>query len=368
MNLNDSITSLNGISAKRAVLYKKLNITTVRDLIFHFPRSYIDYTKPVKINQAQSGEFCTVKATVMKKLSPYFTGFSDRMRLGIYKAVLHDDESEFLCVFFNTEYSFNKLVTGKDYIFYGKINENNFQKEIASPVFIEEEDKNKLVPKYRLTAGLTQTMIANNLKIVLPCFNEENDLPEEIIKEFSLLDRKTAIEKIHFPASEEELEAAKRTLAFEELLILQLGMTMLKNRNRKLTGTIMKMQDLNGFYSALPFNPTSAQKRAVSDCVSDMQKAVPMNRLLQGDVGSGKTMVAAALCYFSHKNGFQSVFMAPTEILANQHCQTLKGFLEPLGIETVLLTGSLPASEKNAVKAQIKNGEEHVIIGTQALI
>jgi len=362
--LNNDIKSLRGISDKRAALYKKLNIITVRDLIFHFPRGYIDYTKPMKINDCEFGETAVVKAEVTRKLRPIYTA----NRLSIYKAVLSDGDSEFMCVFFNAEYSFNKLLLGKTYLFCGKIGGSELVREITSPVFIEENAENKLVPRYRLTAGLTQVMIANNLKIVLPSFDEKEIFSQEILHEFNLLSHVSAIQKIHFPSSLEESEAAKRRLAFEELLILQLGMTMLKKRNRKLTGASMKKQNLTAFYEALPFAPTSAQTRAVADCIADMQEATPMNRLLQGDVGSGKTMVAAALCFFAHKNNFQSVFMAPTEILATQHANTLHKFLEPLGISVVLLTGSLTAAEKRAVKARISSGEAGVVVGTQALI
>jgi len=367
--INNSIDTLRGISTKRAALYKKLKINTVRDLIFHFPRGYIDYTKPVKINDVQIGETCVIKAQVVKKLSPYFTGGGySKNRLSIYKAVLSDGDSEFMCIFFNAVYSFDKLIEKKSYLFYGKVGGNDLQREIASPTFIGADEKTALVPKYHLTAGLTQTMIGNNLKAVLPSFDEEEVFPLEILQEYALLDKKTAIEKIHFPASFEEAEAAKRRLAFEEVLVLQLGMSLLKTRNRKLTGTLMQKQDLSAFYNALPFTPTRAQRRAVDDCIKDMQKHVPMNRLLQGDVGSGKTMVAAAVAYFAWKNGFQSVFMAPTEILAAQHYNTLKSFLNPLGISVELLTASLSASEKKRVKECIKSGEAHVITGTQALI
>jgi ATP-dependent DNA helicase RecG len=362
--LNHDITSLRGISGKRAALYKKLNIITVRDLIFHFPRGYIDFTQPVKIGSAEFNETCVVKAEVIKKLRPIYTA----NRLSIYKAVLSDGESEFMCVFFNAEYSFNKLLPGKTYLFYGKVGGNDLQREITSPIFIEENAENLLIPRYRLTAGLTQVMIANNLKTVLPAYDEKELFSDEILHEFNLLSHVSAIQKIHFPSSPEESEAAKRRLAFEELLILQLGMTMLKKRNRKLTGASMQAQDMQKFYGALPFTPTGAQIRAVADCIADMQEATPMNRLLQGDVGSGKTMVAAALCFFAHKNNFQSVFMAPTEILATQHANTLHKFLEPLGISVVLLTGSLTAAEKRAVKARIASGEAGVVVGTQALI
>jgi ATP-dependent DNA helicase RecG len=363
--LNNLITSLRGISTKRAALYKKLNIITVRDLLEHFPRGYIDYTKPEKIAGVPLGEHCTVEAEVVKKLRPFYAGGG---QVSIFKAVLSDGESEFMCVFFNTEYSFNKLASGKRYVFHGKAGGNELLRELTSPSFIEAGSGNTLTPKYRLTAGLTNVMVANNVRAVLPYYDEAEVLPDEILREYSLMGRGEAVEKIHFPSSVAELEAAKRRLAFEELLMLQLGMTLLKKRNRKLTGTLMKAQELSKFYDALPFTPTRAQRRAVNDAVNDMQKHVPMNRLLQGDVGSGKTMVAAALCYFAHRNGFQSVFMAPTELLATQHCNTLRSFLEPLGMNVELLTGSLTAAEKKAARARLKNGEAHVIAGTQALI
>ncbi|MCL2019453.1 MAG: ATP-dependent DNA helicase RecG [Oscillospiraceae bacterium] len=364
--LNNEISTLRGISAKRTALYKKLNINTVRDLILHFPRGYIDYSRPVKINDTQYGEVCVVKATVVKKLKPFYAAGG---RVVVYKAVVkEDDGDEFLCVFFNTEYTYNKLLPGKSYLFYGKAGGNELVREMVSPTFIGEGDLNVLVPKYRLTSGLTQVMIANNLKTVLPFFDDDEVFSNEILEEFNLTDKKTAIVNIHFPSSFDEAEAAKRRLAFEEILVLQLGMTMLKRRNRKLTGALMKKQDLTEFYQTLPFIPTGAQKRAVEDCIQDMQKHIPMNRLLQGDVGSGKTMVSAALCFFADKNGFQSVFMAPTELLATQHFNTLKGFLEPLGIKVELLIGSLTAAEKREAKARIKSGEARIITGTQALI
>ncbi|MCL2108897.1 MAG: ATP-dependent DNA helicase RecG [Oscillospiraceae bacterium] len=372
--LNNEIKTLSGISDKRAALYKKLSIITVRDLIWHFPRGYLDYTRTVGINDVEIGDYCVVRATVVRKLAPYFSA----NKLSIFKAVLRDESNncEFLCTFFNAVYTFDKLIQGKTYIFNGKVgaNPNTLQREIASPNFIDEDEPNKLTPKYRLTSGLTQVMIANNVKLALPFYDEPETFSAEILEEFSLLPKKIAVEKIHFPASLEEAEAAKKSLAFEEILILKLGMSMLKSRNRKLTGAVMDktrrtyQRDLSEFYERLPFTPTRAQRRAVEDCISDMQRAIPMNRLLQGDVGSGKTLVAAAVCYFAHKNGCQSSIMAPTELLATQHFQTLRGFLEPWGINVELLTGSLSAAEKKAVKQRIKSGEAHVIAGTQALI
>jgi ATP-dependent DNA helicase RecG len=202
-------------------------------------------------------------------------------------------------------------------------------------------------------------------------FSEVCDLPEAITKEFELYPVSEAVERIHFPSCAKDRQKARRTLAFKELLTLQLGLAMMRSRNRKLTGADMQNRvNVDDFYKTLPFAPTGAQKRAVDDCVRDMGKKIPMNRLLQGDVGSGKTAVAAAAAYFAHLNGFQTALMVPTEILAKQHYKTLCEFLEPHGIKAELVVGGagVPAAEKKQRLAQIKNGEAGVIVGTHALI
>ena len=190
----------------------------------------------------------------------------------------------------------------------------------------------------------------------------------EMRDRYDLIPMKNAIRQIHFPADENEYRAAKKRLAFQELLVLQLGLNLLRNRNRKLTGTIMVKQNIAEFYDALPFRPTAAQKRSVDEGMRDMCLRIPMNRLLQGDVGSGKTLVAAALAYFAFKNSCQSVLMAPTEILAKQHYETFCEFLSPLGVNVVLLLGSNTPKEKREIKKAIENNEANIIIGTQALI
>lgn len=367
MNLkNTDIKTIKGISDKRAALFKKLGVTTVEELLTYYPRSYIDYTEPISIADCEIGETAVIRGVVEKKLKPFIGG-----RINVYKLVVSDGETELLCTFFNSEYSFNRLLPGKEYLFYGKVTGTVLMREISNPQFIGVQDEIKLIPKYRLTAGLSQAMIMTSLRNALDLYDEPEPLNEKYIIEYNLTDKKTALRQIHFPSSKEECNAAKRRLAFEELLTLQMGMAVLKNRNRKLTGAVMSTAGADAseeFYRTLPFTPTNAQKRSVNECIDDMRKYVPMNRLLQGDVGSGKTMAAAAVCFFAYKNNYQSAVMAPTEILAKQHYETFNKFLFPLGVKVILLTGSLTVKEKNEAKAQIESGEAGVVIGTQALI
>jgi len=362
--MNDSVKTLRGVSDKRAALYKKIGVETVGDLVTYYPRGYVDYTKPIPISEAVPGEFAVIRAAVTKKLAPYFG------RVAVYKLLLADDTGGIVCTFFNSEYNFNRLILNKEYIFYGKINPNSLQAEILSPQFIAPDSPNKLTPRYRLTAGLSNNIISNDIRNALAAVpnSEYADLPPEITANYSLMPFRRAVNAVHFPETTEDCAYAKRSLAFRELLILQLGLAMIRERNRKLTSAVMGERDISAFYANLPFKPTSAQIRAVKECVADMNKRVPMNRLLQGDVGSGKTLVAAALAYYAHLNGFQTIIMAPTEILARQHYNTLTEFLSPLGVTCELLTGSMTAAEKKQVRARIKSGEASVIAGTHALI
>jgi len=363
--MNDGIKTLRGVSDKRAALYKKIGVETVGDLITYYPRGYVDYTKPIPISEAVPGEFAVIRAVVTKKLAPYFG------RVAVYKLLLADDTGGIVCTFFNSEYNFNRLILNKEYIFYGKIGPNPLQAEILSPQFIAPDSPNKLTPRYRLTAGLSNNIVSNDIRNALgavPNFEGFTDLPPEIIENYSLMPFSRAVNAVHFPETTEDCQNAKRSLAFRELLILQLGLAMIRERNRNLTSAVMENRDISAFYANLPFKPTSAQTRAIAECIADMNKRVPMNRLLQGDVGSGKTMVAAALAYYSHLNGFQTIIMAPTEILARQHYNTLTEFLTPLGVTCEILTGSMTAAEKKQVRERIKSGEAAVIAGTHALI
>ena len=357
------ITYLKGVGPKRAELYKKLGIETVEQLTELYPRDYVDFTDTVTVNGAETGDTCAVRAVVVKKTSP----FNQYAKTALYKAELADDTGRITAVFFNTKYSFEKLELGREYIFYGKIGGDLVRKQILSPLFVSPEEKG-LFPKYPLTAGLTNNMISANVKTALAVVKREDRLPQEIRGRFGLIGAEDAVRKIHFPKSRAEYSEARRRLVFEELLTLRLGLAMLRGRGRNLSGAVMTDIDMSAFYSSLPFTPTNAQRRAVDDCVSDMKRLYPMNRLIQGDVGSGKTLVAAGAAYFARCNGFTTLVMVPTEVLARQHYATFRGFLEPLGVRVGLLSGSMTAAEKKAVRAAAAEGEIDVLIGTHALI
>ena len=359
---NTEITKIKGISDKRAALYNKLGISTAEDLISFYPRDYIDYTEPKKIAEIENEEICVFKGEVKKKLKPYFG------KVTVYHIAVSDGTDEMLITFFNNQFAYNKIVEGHSYLFYGRVTCTFAKKEALSPVFILADTESKIVPKYSLTKGLTNNIIISNMVNALEKAEFDDLLPEYIREKEELLPLKESVYNIHFPESAEMLEKAKKRLAFEELLVLQLGLSLLGKQKRRETGIPMKKVDIKDFFSSLPFQPTNAQKKAIKECISDMLKPLPMNRLLQGDVGSGKTLVAAAVMYFTVKNGFQATLMAPTEILAKQHKDTLCGFLEPLGITVELLTGSLTAKEKKLVKDKIKSGEAQIVVGTHALI
>lgn len=357
------ITYLKGVGPKRAELYAKLGITTAEQLLRLFPRDYIDFTRPVKIRDLQPGESGVFRAAVDRKNAP----FSQYAKMAVYKALLTDGESEITAVFFNTKFTFDKLELYKEYLFYGKISGDLMNLQVNSPLFLPV-DKTGLFAKYPLTAGLSRDIVSKNIATALEIIKVEERLPKSVVKKYSLLSADEAIRKIHFPKSREEYQSARKRLVFEELLSLKLGLARLKTRGRSLSGAVMSEVSLGEFYSSLPFEPTNAQIRAISDCISDMKRLYPMNRLVQGDVGSGKTLVAAAAAFFAQRNGFQTMVMAPTEVLAAQHCETFRVFLEPLGIRVGLLSGALSAGEKKRVREAAANGDIDVLIGTQALI
>lgn len=359
---NAEITSIKGISDKRAAMYRKLGIFTVEDLISFYPRDYIDYSAPKKISEIENEETCVFRGEVTKKLKPYLG------RVTVYRIAVSDGTDEALITFFNNRFAFDKIVEGYSYLFYGKVTCTFAKKEALSPVFILADSENRIVPKYPLTKGLTNSVLISNMINALESAEFADLLPEYIREKEQLLPLREAVFGIHFPESGEMLEKAKKRLVFEELLVLQLGLSVLGRKKRRETGIPMKRVDIKDFFSSLPFQPTGAQKNAIKECLSDMMKKTPMNRLLQGDVGSGKTLVAAAVMYFTVKNGCQAVLMAPTEILAKQHRDTLCGFLEPLGVSVELLTGSLTAKEKKLVKDRIKSGEAQIAVGTHALL
>ena len=363
MDKNTEITYLKGVGPKRAELYQKLGIDTVEKLTRFYPRDYIDFTDLKPIREAVIGECCAFRAVVAHKSEP----FSRYARVAVYKALLTDGEGEITAVFFNTKFAFDTLRLNEEYIFYGKITGAPLELQINTPQFLSP-DKQGLVPKYPLTAGLSNNMLSANMKTALSLVKREETLPDKIREKYELIGADDAMHKIHFPKNASEYKQARKRLVFEELLTLKLGLSQIKNRGKTLSGAVMTDVDMSGFYESLPFAPTTAQLNAVNSGISDMKRLYPMNRLIQGDVGSGKTMIAAAAAYFACVNGFQTLVMAPTEVLARQHYDTFMGFLAPLGVNVGLLSGSLSAAEKKKIRAAAESGEIEVLIGTHALI
>ena len=366
--MENEITYLKGVGPKRAECYNKLGINTVFDLLNHFPRSYLDFSHPLTIEEASKNneEAHAIKGTVVKKLPEARI----KKGLSIYKAIFTDDQTDLTIVIYNSEFSFRQLEVGKEYILYGKITGNLIRHEITNPLVLPIDFPDKIQPVYSLTEGLSQNLLRQAIHNALLAFNNEiyEPMPKKIMQKYGLCSLNYAMENIHFPKDFHSCEIAKKRLVFDELLILQLGMYILKNRTENSTGCQMQQQSLSEFYNALPFELTDCQKNAIKDCAADMCKNYPMNRLVQGDVGSGKTAVAAGAAFFAYKNGFQTAIMAPTEILATQHYQTLSEFLEPLGVKVALLTGSLTPKQKRILKEQIANGEYNVVAGTHALV
>ena len=365
--LFSDIEYLKGVGRVRGEKYRRLGITSPFELIYHIPRDYLDFRTHVPVQQAVLNEYNVLKLTVFRKMPP------QRIKGGlvICKAAATDGTDDILIVVYNNVYSFQALKEGATYYMYGKVSGNFLRKELSSPVYISAEEQVLIQPKYHLTQGLSVNMIRTNMRQALELMRKEpfETLSEDILRRYDLCPLMQALENIHFPESELAAENARRRLAFDELLKLQIGMSLMKSRSRSSTAYKMDSSvDIKEFTEGLPFELTDDQKKAVSEIISDLCRDVPMNRLLQGDVGSGKTAAAAAACYFTAKNGVQSALMAPTEILAAQHYRTLCDFLEPFGVRVCLLTGSMTAKKKADIRERIAAGEIDVVVGTHAII
>ncbi len=367
LSLNSPIVEVNKIGEKRAELYKKLGIQTVSDLIHHFPRSYIDFTSEGTLDDFRIGDTATILAKVTEKFAPL------RVRGGttIFKLIALDSSQNAVTItFFSNKFAYEALKTGEQYIFYGKLSGTPFYPELSVPLFIPKNAATSMQPHYPLTAGLSHKMIAANIRSALDGLGKFNNtcLPDEILKKEGLANNITAFENIHFPKKLSDAAEARKLFILEELLCLQLAMAGMKRKARQESTFKLENIDISEFLSSLPFTPTNAQTKAIETAISDMQGNRCMNRLLQGDVGSGKTLVAAALLYAVSKNGGQCAFMAPTEILAAQHFKTLSKQLEPFKITVALLTGSTSAKDKRNILEATARGDIKVLCGTHALI
>ena len=358
---------LNGVGEKRAALFERLGVRTVADLIHFYPRAYEDWSVTETIENTEHGGLYCIRAVVGLPVSDSRIS-GNRI---ISKTVAYDDTGSMQLVFFNNRFISAMLRQGEEYFFYGKITIDAYGTHMVSPAFAKSSEGAKIHPIYRQTAGLVTKTIrgcVNQALAMLP--QQVNDpIPEPVRRHFALTELGQALRDVHFPPDSKALENARRRLICEELLVLNLGMRDLRTHSRGVSGVKAHKDFSNDFASLLPFTMTGAQKRAVADCVADItQKSAPMNRLVQGDVGAGKTAVAASVCYTVIKNGYQAAFMAPTEILARQHYETFCRFFEDTDVRVVLLTGALKEKEKRLVREQIADGTADLVIGTHALI
>lgn len=362
--IKSDITVLSGIAKARAAVYKKIGINTVEDLLNHFPRDYLVLSNTTPIFSAPIDEPVVIKATVIKKERPHFV----RKGLTLFKLSAGDGSGRMIITIFNAHYAFESLKIGTEYYFCGKLSGGLTFREMNSPVFYPV-DGEEILPIYSLTEGLTEKMIQTNMRAALALCGEDFDepIPDEIRENWNLCHIWFAMQNIHFPKDEKAFGEAKYRLAFQELLVLQLGLIRLRNKTRAITPIKLENIDISDFLKQLPFELTDGQKCAINDGLRDMQADFPMNRLVQGDVGSGKTMVSAALAFACHNNGYQTAIMAPTQILAEQHYRTFSTLLEPLGVKCCLLKGG-GGVKKDELTAQIQDGEYSVIIGTHALV
>ncbi|WP_093989428.1 ATP-dependent DNA helicase RecG [Massiliimalia timonensis] len=364
--LNDSIRYLKGVGEQRAKCYEKLGVDTICSLLRFFPRAYTDFSEITPVMECVPGSVCCVRGKVFKKQG------EQRIRKGLslFKVYVTDGEGDLTITIFNNRFAFDALQMGREYCFRGRIQGDFLRKEMNSPEFIDPERISPIRAVYHLTEGLSNNLISGHVKKALELWGDclEDALPDTVRQKEGLCHQRFAVENIHFPQTKNALEVAKYRLVFEELLTLQLGLGLLKEQHREETGVLIQNPDVSEFEQALPFSLTDGQKQAIADGLKDFTSGVPMNRLVQGDVGSGKTMVACGLAFCMAKNGFQTAVMAPTEILALQHYRTFSGILGPMGISCTLLTGSMTVKQKRECKEQIADGQASVVIGTHALI
>lgn len=358
---------LKGVGPKISERFAKLDIYTLADLLCHYPRRYRDFTQPYSIGQAPFHTECVIKAAVLAKQG------ARRISGGrsLVRVTAADDTSVLEISWFNNPYAADKLEIGEEYYFEGVAAGSMLRRQMVNPTVRTEMQvqASPLLPVYPQTEGLSSLQISKCIAQLLDHVELlPEPLPPDMLKKYRLPGKAEAVRAIHQPHSQEEAYAARRRLIYEELLILQLGIARMKEHNVAAAGAPMHLVDPAPFWDSLPFTPTGAQKRATKEILADLAGKHPMNRLLQGDVGSGKTLVAAAAIWAAVQSGYQTALMAPTEILAVQHANGLAQMLEPFGIRVALLTGGLRAAEKRTTLAAIASGEADLVVGTHALL
>lgn len=363
------IRLLKGIGDAKAKQLLRLGVFTVWDLLTYFPVRFEDRRKVTKIYDLNHETLACVNGIVATEVSEHYV----RKGLTYYKVQIRDDTGIATCIFFNNKYIKSYLKKGYEYSFYGKINIRGNTREILSPEFeisSQSQCTKCIVPVYPLTSGISQKFLRKNIQESYRLYQKyfRDTIPSETLKEYSLCSIEFAIKNIHFPADAASLEIAKKRLVFEEFFILQAALRKMKASAEKSCGCIFPDTDITPFLSSLPFRLTNAQKKVTDDIISDLSSGIAMNRLVQGDVGSGKTIVAAISIYICAKNGYQAAMMAPTEVLARQHYNDLSPLLEAFDLKCALLTGSTTLKEKREIYGKLENGEIDAIFGTHALI
>ena len=370
LDLNKDVKYVKTVGPSRVKLLNKLKIYTLKDLIEYYPRDYEDRSKPKNLYECVDGEEVLIEAMPMERINEMHKG-----RMTISKLIVKDQTGTCYITWFNQGYLRDKFQPGRMYRFFGKISIKGSRYEMNSPVYDEiDQSKNtgKIIPIYPLTFELKQNtlrrIIENGLLEVKGQLTET--LPEYILKENNLWDINSTIERIHFPVEFSDFNKARERLVFEELLTMQLALLKLKNNYEHEIDGIQFSKDakMSDVINMLPFRLTKAQLRVLEEIDSDMESNKPMNRLLQGDVGSGKTVVAMIAAYKAVKSGYQAAIMAPTAILASQHLESFQGILEELGIRTELLISSITKKKKTEILEKLQNGEIDILIGTHAIL
>ena len=367
--LSDPVTILKGVGPSKAKLLAQLNIHTLRDLICHFPRGYEDRTRLIPIEKLEPGVPACFRAMVMNTPRTAHV----RKGLDLTKVQVADHSARLNITFFNNRFAAENLQYGREYIFYGAVSGDFIGYSMTNPVY-ESLDSvpvttRRILPVYPLTAGLTNAAMMKLVhQAMAVCDHPEEVIPASVRERYGILPADRAYSAIHEPSSLEEAELAKRRLVFEEFFVFSAGLSLMRAARAEKTTKAYINTDLMPFHLALPFRLTNAQNRAICEIMEDFRRGTPMNRLVQGDVGSGKTMVAMAAAYCTAQNGKQSALMAPTEILAEQHYKSFCKILEPMGITVALLTGSMTVKEKKMIRAGIEAGEYQLVVGTHALL
>lgn len=361
-----SVRALKGVGDTRVALYAKLGITTVLDLLEHIPRTYEDWSHPVTAATSPAGEPCCIRGWVVNAPT------ENRIRKGmtLYKFRVSDGSHTIQVTLFNNRFAAAKIHRDDEILLYGTVVRSTGRFEMTSPLIESAARGQRIRPIYPQTEGLSSRMIEANVRQALEWAAKDpppETLPADVLEREGLCDRLTAWQHIHAPCRTEDIAQARRRLVFEELFVLQLGLVRLKSRSHQPNAAPVTADYTPAYTAALPFSLTGAQSRAIAACIRDMGGERPMSRLIQGDVGSGKTAVAAGVAYTAIRSGYQAAMMAPTEILAQQHAESLQKLLGD-GVRVGLLTGSVPAARRRPLEAAIAAGEVDFVVGTHALI